>query len=184
MQCFTKAVCIRFMIIMRLTVRQDVSPSSTSTRIPVQGPDVLRCGSGACCGVEGGRFMPKSRDCSLDALFRRDILQCLAPVGETQQRQVVFFGKGRLQRLYLKPHSLTAHMLTLRRLATGDSLVRQLALQLLAMLRGLEQSVDIYYHTSLRFDVCLEADSMKTLCAVCRSLTISDHLLSKSTALA
>ena len=43
--------------------------------------------------------------------------------------------------------------------------MRQLALQLLAMLRNMEQSVDIYYHTSLRFDVCLEADSMKTLCA-------------------
>jgi len=43
--------------------------------------------------------------------------------------------------------------------------VRQLALQLLAMLRGMEQSVDLYYHTSVRFDVCHEADSMKTLCA-------------------
>ena len=46
--------------------------------------------------------------------------------------------------------------------------MRQLALQLLAMLRGMGQSVDLYYHTSLRFDVCQEADSMKTLCAIQR----------------
>ena len=43
--------------------------------------------------------MPKSRDCSLNALSRRDILQCLAPASENQQRKVVFFGKNRLRQL-------------------------------------------------------------------------------------
>ena len=56
--------------------------------------------------------------------------------------------------------------------------MRQLALQLLAMLRGMEQSVDIYYHTSLRFDVCQEADSMKTLCAVKRPSACCNACLS------
>ena len=59
----------------------------------LQGPEVLRCGTGPCCGVEGGRFMPQSRDCGLAPLSRQDMLQCLAPAGATQHRQVVFFGE-------------------------------------------------------------------------------------------
>ena len=39
--------------------------------------------------------MPSSRDCKLNTLSRRDILQCLAPAAEKhQQRAVVFFGKN------------------------------------------------------------------------------------------
>ncbi len=46
--------------------------------------------------------MPSSRDCKLNALSRRDILQCLAPAAETQQRQVVFFGATQRRQLYLE----------------------------------------------------------------------------------